>query len=65
MSKIIIDIENIGFIEDVYAPDEALLSFNVYSRLKRAGHSDFYKSAYNIDKAKKYLDELVEKSKSK
>ncbi len=48
-----------GAIEDVYGTG---VSFNVYRRLEvnriRHGTLRFYKSAYKLETAKKYLQEL-------
>ncbi len=53
----IVSKSNVGFIEDVYGTG---VSFNVFSRLGTTGIAKFYKSAYKLTTAKRYLTELTQ-----
>ncbi len=52
----IVSQSNAGFIEDVYGTST---SFNVLSRLGKTEIANFYKSAYNLATALRYLAELA------
>ena len=55
-ARIIARIDGVGFIEDVYGTNT---SYNVCRYLgSHREKSEFYKSAYSLEKAQKYLKEL-------
>ena len=55
--KRVFEVISVGYVEDVYGSGT---SFNIFSRFNESMRGKFYKSAYKLDTAKKYIKELRE-----